>query len=105
MQSNQITKQVTLSAGRISGNNKLTVELKDERVIMKEKASRTVDGGGASMALWERRDPPPGFWAISRSTSEQSGSRLLPKLRRRPAPKDPSHLARPDNRDNQAAHR
>lgn len=43
MQSNQITKQVTLSAGRISGNNKLTAELKDECMILKEKPSRTVD--------------------------------------------------------------
>lgn len=37
MQSNQITKQVTLSTGRISGNNKLTVELKDECMMVKEE--------------------------------------------------------------------
>lgn len=62
MQSNQITKQVTLSAGRISGNNKLTVELKDECVIVKEKASRTVDsnnwgwGGGLQVPFGPRQN-------------------------------------------------
>lgn len=70
MQSNQITKQVTLSAGRISGNNKLLVELKDECMIVKEKALRTVDsntwgvggwgggcGGGPAGPVWPTPKP------------------------------------------------
>lgn len=56
-----------MSAGRISGNNKLTVELKDECMIVKEKASRTVDsntwvgvggvGEGPRVVLGPRRNP------------------------------------------------
>lgn len=51
----------------------------------------------------EKRDSPPGFGRSGLLTgqreSQQSGSSLLPKLRRCPTSKEPSYLARPDNRD------